>query len=131
MYHATLVLEVVLLSLCLNSSIFKFCSALHVVKFAISGVLATGVAVGTALFYAGRDEQIRDEVEKVPFAKEVLSSIYGEKKNKQDPGFTSAATDIGKKEDPRPLLKPLTVCIFELLVINIGAFLISLLIALF
>jgi len=85
--------------------------ALNVVKFAISGVLATGVAIGTALFYAGRDEKVRDEVEKAPFAKEVLSSMYGERKTKQDPGFTFAATDIGKREDQRPLEKPLTASV--------------------
>ena len=56
------------------------CSGFHALKFAVSGVIATGVAIGSAIFYAGRNDKIRDDFEnKVPFVKPVLSSIYGER----------------------------------------------------
>ena len=49
-------------------------------KFAISGFIATGATIGSALLYAGRNDKVRDDIEsKIPLAKPVLSSIYGEK----------------------------------------------------
>ena len=81
-------------------------------RFALSGVIATGAAIGAAIFYAGRDEKIRDELEKVPFAQQALSSIYGDQKkpdgHEQKPDFASGDTDLEKKESEEPLLKPLS-----------------------
>ena len=54
-------------------------------RFAISGVIAAGATIGTAIFYAGRDDKIRNNFEeKLPFTKPVLTSIYGDKTEKKD-----------------------------------------------
>ena len=79
-------------------------------------MLATGAGIGAAVFYAGRDEKIRDELEKVPFAQQVLLSIYGEKKktdvDSEDPMLPLAKTDLDRKGDEESLLRPFpTVCV--------------------
>ena len=60
-------------------------SGFNLVKFAISGAVAAGATIGTAIFYAGRDDKIRNNFEeKLPFTKPVLTSIYGDKTEKKD-----------------------------------------------
>lgn len=55
------------------------------IKLAVSSVIAAGATIGTAIFYAGRDERIRDDFEnKVPLAKTVLTSVYGEKSKPEE-----------------------------------------------
>ena len=79
-------------------------------RFALSGVIATGASIGVAIFYAGRDEKIREELEKVPFAQQALSSIYGEKKkpegHEQTPDIALRDTGFEKKEAEESLIKP-------------------------
>eukprot|EP00794_Sanderia_malayensis_P005163 gene5163-5815_t len=57
---------------------FKAVSLLKVIG---SGLLAAGATVGATIFYAGRDEKIRLEIEdKIPQSRTVFTSIYGDHK---------------------------------------------------
>ena len=61
-------------------------SGFNLIKFAVSGIIATSATVGAAIFYAGRDDKLRDDIEgTVPLAKEVITFVHGEKRMQEDP----------------------------------------------
>ena len=56
-------------------------------KLSGSGVLAAGATIGIGIFYAGRDDKIRSQIEdKLPGSQTVLTAIYGDRNetNKDD-----------------------------------------------
>ena len=84
-------------------------STISILKFIGSGILATGVTVGTAIFYAGRNQKTRDEIEsKIPYSKNVLTAVYGEKDAKKNkvPEFESMLPAHKKSDEIFPNQPP-------------------------
>ena len=70
----------------------------QLVRLIGSGVLAAGATIGIGIFYAGRDDKIRSEIEdKIPGSQTVLTAIYGDRKETNKDDEESSLLPLNKK----------------------------------